>query len=627
MYWCSRTDSWSGTWRQGIEACSYRPPPSGLQLIVCHFGKRSLRFPLQMDSGSRSTCLKRGDITSSLGASMIRDGLMYTPAWWGRNPTRSDGPLRRFGGTNAVAGTPMYPSRCSNRTSTAACSDYLSRARAPIRIYGAGEYEHGKGCCAPASPYPVLPEEWNSRLDDPCAPAIESVPCSPTLSSASCKRWKRRTTSPETITTEQKRTTCPSTIIREKLNFFIDTGIYSFVYHSSKKSYEPSPSDDVDRESRRRRKSCGASAEPVLDVFGLRGEGDCHHPTTIKFPGDRKLPSNPELGEEVSALQQYWYSESTLETLATECRSVVAELKRSRPRTKPRIALLSVPSLYFSLDRQTRLYTTIFEYDMRWQGNCRFIFFDYNHPEKLSPSLWNKFDMIIADPPFIRIDVVEKYVETIGLLGRNLKVSIQESSQQSHARETDLDRSLIASDDIDSTVTALADLSVCDTGQPGKRESDEREQSQSCRVILSTSSHLAPTVYELASLTECCYKPFLPSLALSRMKHFSFFSSYRSSCLSKHNYADFPRENGRKHRLRIEQSSKNGATHKCSISDVFGGLTLDDSGTKPKISISSLRDTDIPFSKTEDLEGSQSGDEIDWETEYASTLGKVPHDL
>jgi hypothetical protein len=46
-----------------------------------------------------------------------------------------------------------------------------------------------------------------------------------------------------------------------------------------------------------------------------------------------------------------------------------------------------------------------------------FVYFDFNSPlEGLDPSLEHKFDMIVADPPFVTHDVWLKYKQTIDFL-------------------------------------------------------------------------------------------------------------------------------------------------------------------------------------------------------------------
>lgn len=45
-----------------------------------------------------------------------------------------------------------------------------------------------------------------------------------------------------------------------------------------------------------------------------------------------------------------------------------------------------------------------------------FIFYDYNHPDKLPPDIEGSYNLVVADPPFLSEECVTKTSQTIKLL-------------------------------------------------------------------------------------------------------------------------------------------------------------------------------------------------------------------
>lgn len=61
----------------------------------------------------------------------------------------------------------------------------------------------------------------------------------------------------------------------------------------------------------------------------------------------------------------------------------------------------------------------IFEYDQRFKVyGDDFEFYDYKQPLEISEELVNRFDLIIADPPFLSEECHTKTGMTIGKLGK-----------------------------------------------------------------------------------------------------------------------------------------------------------------------------------------------------------------
>jgi hypothetical protein len=105
-------------------------------------------------------------------------------------------------------------------------------------------------------------------------------------------------------------------------------------------------------------------------------------------------------------LNQYWYSENTIQTLCEEIKLYGSK-----------VAFLSTPSLYFAFPEEERKNFKLFEFDKKWESDPGFVFFDFNHPEKIPVGLWNTFDYIVVDPPFITKEVWIKYIEAVTTIG------------------------------------------------------------------------------------------------------------------------------------------------------------------------------------------------------------------
>lgn len=60
---------------------------------------------------------------------------------------------------------------------------------------------------------------------------------------------------------------------------------------------------------------------------------------------------------------------------------------------------------------------TLFEYDKRFNVYGKdYIFYDYNTPLNLPDHLLNYYDLVIADPPFLSKECLEKTANTINFL-------------------------------------------------------------------------------------------------------------------------------------------------------------------------------------------------------------------
>lgn len=114
-------------------------------------------------------------------------------------------------------------------------------------------------------------------------------------------------------------------------------------------------------------------------------------------------------------MSQFWYNDKTKRTLAeltTRCKQTDG--------SQLRVALLSSPSLYdYVRAANADGIVHLFEYDQRFSAyGSDFVQYDYNlanEPDYLS-QFAGYFDLIIADPPFLSEECIEKISLIIKLL-------------------------------------------------------------------------------------------------------------------------------------------------------------------------------------------------------------------
>jgi len=108
-------------------------------------------------------------------------------------------------------------------------------------------------------------------------------------------------------------------------------------------------------------------------------------------------------------LNQYWYSQHTIDVL---CSAIKEGLSSLEPSTSTRVAFLSTPSLFFAFDSVERENFSLLDYDKTWEGEPGYNYYDYRNPLNIEKYLQHSFDMVVIDPPFISKVVWEKYSRT-----------------------------------------------------------------------------------------------------------------------------------------------------------------------------------------------------------------------
>ncbi|XP_042908854.2 EEF1A lysine methyltransferase 1 [Parasteatoda tepidariorum] len=124
--------------------------------------------------------------------------------------------------------------------------------------------------------------------------------------------------------------------------------------------------------------------------------------------------TSDNLLEEDWELSQFWYDDETSTFLATAALDSVKHIETKR------IACVSSPSVYHKLLKfcpdAEGIY--LFEYDKRFQEKYPngFVFYDYKYPDNVDKKFNSYFDVVVADPPFLSEECLEKFAKTISIL-------------------------------------------------------------------------------------------------------------------------------------------------------------------------------------------------------------------
>ncbi|KAG9446686.1 hypothetical protein H6P81_012814 [Aristolochia fimbriata] len=110
-------------------------------------------------------------------------------------------------------------------------------------------------------------------------------------------------------------------------------------------------------------------------------------------------------------LSQFWYDRKTAETVAMEVRDL--SVSTSSP-----IVCIACPTIYAYLKKiDPSVSVKLLEFDNRFsQYGNDFTFYDYNHPEDLPITMRHAYQIIVADPPYLSKECLEKVARTISFL-------------------------------------------------------------------------------------------------------------------------------------------------------------------------------------------------------------------
>lgn len=113
-------------------------------------------------------------------------------------------------------------------------------------------------------------------------------------------------------------------------------------------------------------------------------------------------------------LSQFWYDRETAEAVANEVLALCSG-------TPSRVACIACPTLYAYLKRiDPCVSVQLLEYDKRFeQYGSDFTFYDYNKPEELPTEMKHAYQVIVADPPYLSGECLEKVAQTISFLSQS----------------------------------------------------------------------------------------------------------------------------------------------------------------------------------------------------------------
>lgn len=116
-------------------------------------------------------------------------------------------------------------------------------------------------------------------------------------------------------------------------------------------------------------------------------------------------------------LSQFWYDRDTAETVSNEVLSLCGSVECAS------VACIACPTLYAYLKKiDPSVSAQLLEYDKRFeQYGSEFTFYDYNQPEELPSSMKNAYQIVVADPPYLSKECLEKVTQTISFLMRPAK--------------------------------------------------------------------------------------------------------------------------------------------------------------------------------------------------------------
>ncbi|XP_050548153.1 EEF1A lysine methyltransferase 1 [Daktulosphaira vitifoliae] len=155
--------------------------------------------------------------------------------------------------------------------------------------------------------------------------------------------------------------------------------------------------------------------EPQLSAETLKALKEFYEEQNEKILnlyGDKKNISDIKFDEDWQ-LSQFWYDENTCEQLVKCAVQTIG--------CHGTVALISCPTLYKHFKNNSpSISVKLFEYDKRFSAyGIDYEFYDYNEPLKLNNELFNYFDLVIVDPPFLSEECLTKSILTATNLTKN----------------------------------------------------------------------------------------------------------------------------------------------------------------------------------------------------------------
>ena len=122
-------------------------------------------------------------------------------------------------------------------------------------------------------------------------------------------------------------------------------------------------------------------------------------------------------------LSQFWYTKETADNIIKLIANYAEKNK------KVNIALLCTPSLYRAYlrnkNQMENLNVALFEFDERFSiFKDAFNFYDLNKPLDIDKIHNKKYDIIVADPPFLNEETIHKVSESMRLISNENSIKI-----------------------------------------------------------------------------------------------------------------------------------------------------------------------------------------------------------
>ncbi|XP_074282184.1 uncharacterized protein LOC141606775 isoform X2 [Silene latifolia] len=128
------------------------------------------------------------------------------------------------------------------------------------------------------------------------------------------------------------------------------------------------------------------------------------------------------LPQEDWRLSQFWYSPDTATAVADEVFYLLSS-HFSDAAADISVACIACPTLFAYLKMYPNIPAQLFEFDKRFQQHgSDFTFYDYNLPEELPQAMKHTYRIIVADPPYLSEECLEKVAQTIAFLAHPEKI-------------------------------------------------------------------------------------------------------------------------------------------------------------------------------------------------------------
>lgn len=126
-----------------------------------------------------------------------------------------------------------------------------------------------------------------------------------------------------------------------------------------------------------------------------------------------------QLLQEDWRMSQFWYSPETAHTVADEVFSLLNQFSADDALDgPPSVACIACPTLFVYLKKMyPNVSAQLLEYDKRFgQYGSDFTFYDYNLPDELPQAMKHAYQVIVADPPYLSEECLEKVAQTVAFL-------------------------------------------------------------------------------------------------------------------------------------------------------------------------------------------------------------------